>query len=195
MRFSAVAMIGLMVAAGAAAQQAKAPVVTEQQQKTTVILLGTMTALSGSDCPGVLQARRQAMGGGTVWTTALGDEAARSTARPKGLGVHVEFQDAASAVKALELRVSYLPPGLREIPVTSELTNVAAKRGGEQEKTFNVDRAAAKRISADLLVGPAATITTVRLVSITFADGSEWREPTENACVVVPSGMMLVAAK
>jgi hypothetical protein len=200
MRFGAVAVVGLagMMVTGlvALAQQAKSaePEISTDQQKAMVILRGMETA-AVSACPGALLARQQAVGGGTVWTTALGDRSAMRNGRPTGLGVHVEFEHKASRVKAIELRVSYLPLGLRRMPLAATLTNAASRQEDEQEKTFSLDRVAATRIDGDLLVGPAATITRVRLVSVTFADGKMWREPAEDACAVVPSRMMLVATR
>jgi hypothetical protein len=208
MRFRAVVMAFLMVAAaGAQAQQvnAKDPQIptqmqkntairTEQQQKAVIILHSMGTVLNGSECPGALQARQQATGGATVWTTALGDDSA-AWARPGGLGIHVEFEGRNTAVKSLELQVSYLPLGLHAMLVAPRMTNTATGQPRERTKTFNLDRVAAMRIGADLLVGPAATITRVHLVSVMFADGSVWHAPNEDACTVVPSRIMLVADK
>ncbi len=192
MRFGAVVMAGLMVAAGAAhAQQANSngpQTSTEAQQKTVIVLHGVIATLNGSSCPGALQARQQATGGATVWTTALGDDTA-ALAPPRGLGIHVEFQGRHNPVKGLELQVSYLPLGLHAIQVA----NTAQPQ--ERAKTFNLDRVAAMRIGGDLLVGPAATITRVHLVSATFADGSIWRAPSEEACTVVPNRLMQVALR
>ena len=195
MRFGAVAMVGLMVAAGVAqAQQAKAdPKVPTEQQKTVVLLQGMVTALNGSECPGALRARQQATGGAAIWTTALEDPYV-STARPRGLGIHVDFQTT-KTVKALELRLSYLPLGLHRMEVTPAFTNTMATQPQERTKTFNLDREAATRIDANLLVGPAATITRVHLVSATFADGTVWHAPSDDACSVVPDRFMEVAAR
>ena len=57
-----------------------------------------------------------------------------------------------------------------------------AKSAKESKKTFVLQQEAALRVDADLLVGPAATITRVHLVSATFADGSVWRAPSDG-CV------------
>lgn len=196
MRFVAVAVVGLagwMAASGVQAQQVKAPepqIPTEQQKKAMVILQQRMGDLTpGSLCPGILSARRQGVGG-TVWTTALEDRNIVRSGRPTGLGVHVEFEHRGSPVKALEMRVGYLPPGLRLMPVAGDL-----RSDTEREKTFDLDRVAAERIDGDLLVGAAATITRVRLVSVTYADGNVWREPTENACVATPNGYLPVGGR
>ncbi|HEV2577982.1 MAG TPA: hypothetical protein VGU25_12300 [Acidobacteriaceae bacterium] len=197
MRFDVIAVAGLMMAVGVAqAQQVKAPepqVPTEQQKKAMVVLQGRETALQGS-CPGALRASQQATGGATVWTTALEDQKDAAKVRPSGLGVHVDFQVAHNAVKQLELRVSYEPLGLKRVPVAPG-TNGSATATSEREKNFNLDREAAMKVDADLLVGPAATITSVHLMSATFADGSVWRAPTPDSCSVVPSRFVLVKSK
>jgi hypothetical protein len=192
MRFGAVAVVGLMFAGLAQAQQAKAPevigpIVPVGPVQTTYVIVG-------AGCPGQLTARQQATEGAAVWTTALGDPSA-AAARPHGLGIHVEFAGIRNEVKALELRVSYLPLGLRAMQVSPTMTNTIAAQPQERTKTFDLDRTAAMRIGGDLLVGPAATITRVHLVSATFADGSVWHAPSDDACTVVPNRVMQVATK
>lgn len=212
MRFGIVAVAGLMIAAGVAqAQQVKAAepqIPTEQQTKAIVTRAEQTTVhrgvpakglviVSGRTCPaGLLRADQQAIGGATVWTTALEDEGDKDglLRRPTGLGVHVDFQGTTGAVKALELRVSYEPLGLKRVPAGLG-TNGFVNNSREREKNFNVDREAAMRIHADLLVGPAATITRVHLMSATFADGSVWHAPTPDACSVVPNRFMRVKTK
>jgi hypothetical protein len=81
------------------------------------------------------------------------------------------------------------------MPAASNLTNGVERSPQEKAKTFNLDREAAMRVGGDLLVGPAATITRVHLMSATFADGSVWHASSEDACSIVPSKFMLVEAK
>lgn len=205
MRFSAVAVMGLMVAAGVARAQQKAPEAqtptdkqtpAEQQQKAMVILQGTVSVVPGSVCPGALRASQQATGGEImVWTKSPGDYETFPGTRAQGLGVHVEFEHAGSRVKSVELRVSYLPLKLRSMPVDAMTATPVTMPEMEREKTFVLDRVAGTRVGGDLLVGPAATITRVRLVSVTYEDGSTWHEPVNGACAVVPSRIMLVAGK
>lgn len=198
MRFGIVAVAGLMIAAGVAqAQQVKAAepqFPTAQQQKAMVMLQGMETALQGS-CPGALRASQQAAGGAMEWTTALEDQKDNiPKAIPHGLGVHVDLTGLKNPVKTLELRVGYEPLGLKRVPAGLG-TNGFVNNSREREKNFNVDREAAVWIHADLLVGPAATITRVHLMSATFADGSVWRAPTPDACSVVPNRFMRVKTK
>ena len=183
MRIGLVAVVGLMaVAAGTQAQQPG--VMLGQASRYVEVTAG---------CPGQLMARQQASGFGTVWTLAQDEGAIHGTLH--GLGIHVEFAATKTAVKALELRVSYLPPGPRSMLVDPKLTNTVEKSPEERTKTFNLDREAAMRIGGDLLVGPAATITRVRLISATFADGNVWRAANEDQCSIEPSKYMLVEAK
>ena len=194
MRFGIVAALGLMAGISVAgAQQTKAPDATGG----AVVQLQPRYPEFGVGCPGQLVARQQATGGATVWTTAYEDRGDKADwiARPRGLGIHVEFAHAKTAVKELELRVSYLPLGLRSMPAETQLTNGVDRSPQEKAKTFNLDREAAMRIGGDLLVGPAATITHVHLLSATFADGSVWHASSEDQCSIVPSKFMLVEAK
>jgi hypothetical protein len=183
MRFGVMAVVGFTVAALGQAQQGN---VSQAQLSQYVV--------AGSGCPGQLQAWQQATGGATVWTTALEDQKNEDTAKPKGLGVHVSFQGAKTRIKTLELRVSYETLGLKSMPVAPG-TNGFVSSTVEREKNFNLDREAATRVDADLLVGPAATITRVNLMSATFADGSTWHAPGKDACSVVPNRVVLVKAK
>lgn len=211
MRFGVVAVAALIVAAGVAHAQVKAtePQIPTAQQTRAIVARAEQTevprpvppnglvVVSGPTCPaGLLRADQQATGGATVWTTALEDEGNQDALlrRPTGLGVHVDFQGIASPVKALELRVSYEPLGLKKVPLALG-TNGFVSSPREREKNFNIDREAAMQVHADLLVGPAATITRVHLMSATFADGSVWRAPTPDACSVVPNRFMRVTSK
>ena len=195
MRLGAVAVLGLMMAAAGAAQeqQGKAPepqLQTEQQHKTSVILQGVVTALSGACPAGALRARQQTVGGATMWTTAQEDLGRKYQGRaPGSMGVHVNFDSVTNPVESVELSVSYLPLKLRVMPVA------AAADNSDPKKTFVLKQAAALKIDGDLMVGPAATIQTVHLISVTFADGTIWRAPNEDSCTVVPSRMLLVDKK
>ena len=181
MRFGVVAVAGLMVAAVGQAQTGSAS--TAQLSQYVVV---------GAECPGQLTAQRQAKGVETVWTVAQEDEGAKNQTNKSGLGVRVAFQGVKTPMHSLELRVSYLPQGLRLMPVDPKQE---AKDMRESDKTFVLQQKAAMHVVGDLLVGPAATITRVHLMSVTYADGSVWRAPSADACSVVPSGYMLVEAK
>jgi hypothetical protein len=104
----------------------------------------------------------------------------------------VAFQGVKAPVRSLELRVSYLPSGLRVMPVDPKQ---GTKDMRESDKTFVLQQKAGVHVVGDLLVGPAATITRVHLMSVTFSDGSVWRAPSADACSVVPNGVMEVAAR
>ncbi|HEY4010898.1 MAG TPA: hypothetical protein VGM11_12160 [Acidobacteriaceae bacterium] len=181
MRFGAVAVVGLMAAAVAQAQTGSAS--TAQASRYVIV---------GSGCPGQLMARQQTNGVGTVWATALEDKDKKDRSRaPGSMGVHVEFEGAKTNVQALELSVSYLPPGMRLMPVDPKQRT---KDTREDRKTFVLKQEAAMHIDGDLMVGPAATITRVHLASVTYADGSMWRAPSEDACTVEPNRVLPVNA-
>ncbi len=181
MRFGVVAVACLMVAAVGQAQTGSAS--TAQFSQYVIV---------GANCPGQLTAQQQARGGQTLWTIAEEDQGAKNEANKAGLGVHVAFHDLKTPVHSLELRVSYLPQGLRLMPTDPKQ---GTKDMRESDKTFVLQQKAAMHVVGDLLVGPAATITRVHLMSVTYADGSVWRAPSADACSVVPNRMVEVAAK
>jgi hypothetical protein len=187
MRIGIVAVAGLMIAAGAQAQQS-----TQAQESARKTLKDAQSAVVERECPGALRAQHQPVGP-TMWTAALEDKGHDSQAQKvKGPGLHVEFDGVKNKVKALELSVSYLPAGARVMPVQPGLDTKSAK---ESKKTFVLQQEPTRRVDADLLVGPAATITRVHLVSATFADGSVWQVSGEDVCSVAPSLYMPVEAK
>ena len=181
MRVFVMAVAWLMVAAGAQAQQGSAS--TAQLSQNVVV---------GGECPGQLTAQRRPTAGETIWTAAQEDKSAKDQANKPTLGVHVAFQGVKTPVRSLELRVSYLPSGLRVMPVDPKQ---GTKDMRESDKTFVLQQKAGVHVVGDLLVGPAATITRVHLMSVTFSDGSVWRAPSADACSVVPNGVMEVAAR
>jgi hypothetical protein len=181
MRIGIVAVAGLMVAAGAQAQTGSAS--TAQLSQYVVV---------GAGCPGQLTAQQQTQGPGTVWTIAQQDTDKKSQNAPGSMGVHVSFASPKTQVASLELSVSYLPPGLRLMPTDPKQ---GTKDTREDSKTFVLKQEAAMHINGDLMVGPAATITRVHLVSATFADGSVWHAPNANACSIEPNRVMLVDTK
>src|SRR5580658_9071700 len=188
MRFGLVAVVGLMVAVGAQAQQGSPPSTAQLSKDVETI----RTSISASSCPGQLTAQQQANGGSmSVWTIAQNDPNGLNALNKPGLGVRVGFQGG-TAIRSLELRVSYLPPGLRSIPTDAKPVTTDMR---ESEKTFVLQEKDAMHVEGDLLVGPAATITRVRLMSVTYANGSVWHPSSADACSVVPSKYMLVEAK
>jgi hypothetical protein len=210
MRSSIVAVLGLIAGVGAAGAQqttvqtprgpvqlAVGPpvqvnpnsgVVANQPGEPIVITVDRGSAIG---CPGQLTAQQRAGGGQTVWTGPQGNWNAQSDANKPGLGVRVAFQGG-KTIRSLELRVSYLPPGLRFMPMDTKQTT---KDMRESDKTFVLQDKDGLRVVGDLLVGPAATITRVHLMSVTYADGSVWHPSSDEQCSVVPNRVMEVAAK
>lgn len=84
----------------------------------------------------------------------------------------------------------FIAPGTRVLPV-AEADALPA-----QKKTFNLatDRASLK-LMGDLLVGPAASITRVQLLSLTYADGTTWSARSDSPCSVEPDRFILVGSQ
>jgi hypothetical protein len=179
MRVFVMAVAGLMVAAGAG----------QAQQEPVTLIPGTHVLLVGNNCPGVLSARRQSAGG-TVWTVAREDSARPGIRGQAGnAGVHVALKSARGALREVELSVSYLAPGARVMPVGAAAPKDVLK------KTFELSADGETSVDGDLLVGPAFNITRVHLLSATFANGSVWRAPSEDACSVAPDRFLPVGTK
>jgi hypothetical protein len=181
MRVFVMAVAGFMVAAAAQAQQSAVKLGPP----------GDGVNFRGA-CPGQLSARQQTQWPGTVWTIAQQDTEQKSQNAPGSMGVHVSFESPKTQVASLELSVSYLPPGQRLMPTAPKQ---GTKDMREDSKTFVLKQEAALHVSGDLMVGPAATITRVHLMSATYADGSVWHAANANACSIEPNRVLLVDAK
>jgi hypothetical protein len=184
MRFGAIAVAGLMVAAGAHAQQSGV-----KPGPTSHVLV------AGGGCPGVLSARRHP--NAEIWAVAREDKGKQDQSdAAHGMGVHVQFESTNAPLRTLELRVSYLPQRLRFMPVDPKFIPGDPKQDTrDSTKIFDLTGRNAMLIEGNLMVGPAATITRVHVVSATFADGNVWHAASEDECSVEPSKYMLVEAK
>lgn len=154
------------------------------------------TGTNGGTCPIRMTAQRQDAGQ-TLWTIALEDEGgpkAETAMRPGDAGVHVELTGSREkAIQQVKLAVYFLPRGSRAVPVTESETGTTS----DLKKTF--DLAApdgfASKLTGDLLVRHAATITHVRLLSITYANGSTWHPSSSASCNIEPNRFILVGSR
>jgi hypothetical protein len=177
-------LAGAMIAAMALAQPGSAGVTPT-----------TKVVVTASGCPGAMRADQHAVGGQrTAWTMALEDKDRKKDEWPSqgSMGVHVVFEGARNQTQSLEFSVSYLPVELRSMPVE---TKAGGKNAQEMKKSFVLTANDKTRVERDLMVGPAATITRVHLVSATFADGSVWHAANEAACSVEPAHVIAVDGK
>jgi hypothetical protein len=181
MRVFVMAVAGLMAGVGQAQQSSDAS--AKQMPRYVLVEPG---------CPGQLSAHQQTQGVGTVWTIAQQDTDNKSQNAPGSMGVHISFESPKTQVASLELSVSYLPQGLRVMPIDQKQ---GTKDMREDSKTFVLKQEAAMHVNGDLMVGPAATITRVHLMSATFVDGSVWHAANANACSIEPNRVLLVDAK
>jgi len=152
----------------------------------------TPTKNAATKCPGWLRADQHTVGGQRLrWTIALEDKDKKDQWWPTlgTLGVHVAFQSTEPPLRSVEFIVSYLPPGLREMPVGREASAQVLK------KSYTLAGDDKARVEGNLLVGSAAAVTRVRLISATFADGSEWHAASDGACSVEPNRVMPVDGK
>jgi hypothetical protein len=146
--------------------------------------------VSGS-CPVGMFAERHDTGQ-TLWVTSFEDEhqpQKLNPSKPGNTGVHVELDSHGKAtIRQVEIAVYYVAPGARALPVAAEGSP------SDLHKTFNLsaENGAALKLAGDLLVGPAAGITRIHLLSIDYADGTSWHPNGETTCSVEPSRFLLV---
>ena len=151
----------------------------------------------GGRCPVGMTARQKGAGQ-TLWTIALedqGDSGRAAEAKRGGLGVAVELKaEKDHGMREATFEVSYLPPGMRVLPIDQ----AGLAHGAElAKKTFSLSASddGTLKLMGDLLVGRAATIERVHLVSLTYTDGAHWQADGAGSCVVEPSRVVLVDAR
>jgi hypothetical protein len=128
----------------------------------------------------------------TVWVVSLEDsiQLQKQAASHLNTGVHVELSAPHDKLLQVELAVDFAPVGMRMLPLAAQIGTPA----NTQNKTFNLSAndGATHKLAGSLLVGPAASITRVRLLSITYADGTQWQPTKGQTCSVEPSHFLLV---
>jgi hypothetical protein len=193
MRPTLFALTLLAATATLAQAQTRFPVpaaATTPPSRPLIVFPGT----NGATCPLAMAAQQQSSGQ-TIWTVALEDERSPMTAiRPGDAGVHVrlvDFKD--KAIRQVKLAVYFIAPGSRATPVTESETGVTS----DLQKTFELIAAegSAHKLAGDLLVGPAASITRVHVLSITYADGSTWQASSTSNCTIEPNRIILVGSR
>jgi hypothetical protein len=185
-------VLALLAATSALGQvQTQTPKLSQPPDASTT--LPAHVTVSGN-CPvGMFAERRDS--GQTLWITSFEDEHQSqklNPSKPGNTGVHVDLNSHGKAtIRQVEVAVYYVAPGTRALPVTSDGTSA------DLRKTFSLsaENGAALKLAGDLLIGPAAGITRVHLVSIEYADGTSWHAATDNACSVEPSRFVLVGTR
>jgi len=168
--------------------------VTAQSLPVTTALHASATY--GPGCPVGMSARQKGAGQ-TLWTIALedqGDPARVTNAKRGGMGVAVELKaEKDHGIREATFEVSYLLPGARALLVDRP----GLPKGAElKKKTFSLSAGdeGTLKLVGDLLVGRAAMIDRVHLVSLGYADGSQWHARNAGSCSIEPSRMVLVDA-
>ena len=193
------------------------------QKEEAMIGLDKIEARLGSaaSCPVGMRAQ-QAASGQTVWTISREDarQPRNEVARRSGeAGVHVELNAANDKpIHQVELEVYFLAPGARVVPVASaagqarplaataegsHIGNVEIGPGTEgldahnPAKTFELsaEGGAAFKLAGDLLVGPAASITRVRVLRIEYTDRTTWQPGGSAVCSIEPDRFLLVGGR
>jgi len=179
---SAFLMVPLLAASTGFAQTLPQAAPIQPQSQPTIV------AADGIHCPVGMKAQQSGVGQ-TLWTIALEDQSKTQSHTEGGMGVHVDLRAMnGSTIKQVELAVHYLPVGTRFLPLETSSTPDDIK------KTFNLSAndGASLKLAGDLLVGHAASILRVDLLSINYTDGTNWHTGKGNYCSAEPSRIVLV---
>ncbi|HEX7157852.1 MAG TPA: hypothetical protein VF214_02465 [Edaphobacter sp.] len=160
--------------------------------------LGEREAIAMGQCPVSMTVQQQGWGK-VEWTVSQEDarELRRETKGPAGnAGVNVALTaPKGRGLSRVELAVYYLEPRGRVLPVPeSGGAKPEMEKTTEMKETFDLsaDRGSAGEISGSLMVGAAAGITRVQLMSVKYADGEAW---SGAGCSMKPSLYMPVGAR
>lgn len=145
--------------------------------------------VQGWNCPVGMTAERQATGA-TQWVVSLEDArvpAAEARAHASRMGVRVGLK-ALLAFREAKVAVSYqVPPAgvmLVDGAVSTETKTFALSAGDDP----------AQELERSLLLGTGINVTRVRLLSLTYADGTVWQPGANFSCSVRVSHLLPVAA-
>ena len=148
----------------------------------------------GSGCPVEMKAQQQAAGR-TEWVVANEDAAQlqKQTASHPNSGVHVELNAPRDkALRQVELTVDFAPLGIHRMLPLAQMDTPATTNLKQKTFSLSATDTATRKLAGSLLVGPAASIIRVRLLSITYADGTHWQSAPGQTCSVEPSHFLLV---
>lgn len=132
-----------------------------------------------------------------IWTVAKEDTGRRPEAG--NLGVHVQLDAKKTPpIAQVELKVFYKPIhlGLMSVP-GPDPTQTEPSGVPEQSKSFSLSAAEGgeKLLKANLLLGPVAYISRVKLVDLRYADGTRWIPSPHLDCFAPINHLLLVKQK
>ncbi len=143
-----------------------------------------VTQAPAGECPVDFSARRQSI----TERVAIGDTAPR---RASGQGVQVSLEHPRSDIRSAEVVVHAASNKPRTLPLSAP-----APEGADLSRTFRLSGPATGSLrSTDLWLEGAGSILSVDLVSITYVDGSVWRQKPVATCRAIPSGLLLVSSR
>jgi hypothetical protein len=172
------------------------PTPSPQDLPATTFILDASPHLSG--CPVGLFASQQASTP-ALWTIANEDArnfVAGKALSPQGPGLHVDIKaHGTDPIKSITLAVHYQGLGpARAVPTAQN--NLPPGTSRDLTKTFTLEATdgAYMHRATNLHIGPAATINTVSILRVDYANGNTWRPSTASACTIEPSRLMLVTS-
>jgi hypothetical protein len=151
---------------------------------------------TGWSCPVGMTAEQQAFGA-TQWVISLEDSRIpdmEARARSSRSGVRVDLKAPRNwAFKSARVAVSYMVPQTGTMLVGA---GFSINGGRPATKTFDLSAGEdpAQELERTLLLGSAVNVTQVRLISLTYPDGSVWQPGRNYSCSVGISHLLPVAA-
>lgn len=153
-----------------------------------------MSVIPSKNCPIDMRAQQRGVGQ-TLWAISLEDAQKSNSkilARPGGMGVHVELNAFNPlTIHRVELAVEYMAPGNRALPVDGRSDTINLR------KTFILvgEGGSVSQLTGDLLVGAAAGIMRVHLISVDYTNGTSWHELPNRGCSIEPNRFLRVATR
>lgn len=157
---------------------------TQNQPSRTVIVLPPIFADS---CPVEMQARHE------VWDhTVTVHQGAESYKGPFGQRISLTLQDSHSAKTIVAATVL-----VRGFNGKNQVIETGSNPEGNATKTLRTGftRQADNTVSADLYITGFTAVSSVKLVDVTYSDGSTWHSDRSNPCRVAADPLMLVTAR
>jgi hypothetical protein len=139
-------------------------------------------------CPVGMAAEQQATGA-TQWVVSLEDARNPQHIPPGKMGVHVSlaaYDD--HKISTARVEVAYMVPPTGMLLVDGNAST--------QTRTFDLSAGGepTKEIESSLLIGPGVSITRVKLLGFSYADGAEWQPGGNFNCSVRVSHILRVSA-
>jgi hypothetical protein len=145
----------------------------------------TLQSSDSSGCPVGFFASRQATG------QIMSAKDAKQTGPVQGLHLTLSHLTSTPAdIQSIEVTVYGTSPKARVLPLAQKASDTVSK-------TFELRRTgdSASLTDADVWMHQVGSLTSVDLISVTYADGTTWHPTANLKCRAIPSNYLLVGRK